>query len=137
MRVALALFLGLTGAALADSPGIPRWEKARPAACADFDHPDKVAAAISATQSCRAAMALYLRCEDRWFNSVEMEEAAVNVCDDEVPPLSDALKERYEDLREGCIERYQAKDMRILWSAVRACRVRLARDWAKRYGKAK
>lgn len=137
MRAALALVFCLSGAALADSPGIPRWEAARPAACADFDHPDAVAAAISATHSCRAAMALYLRCEGRWYNSEEMEEAAVNACDNEVPPFSDRLKDRYESLREGCIERYQAKDMRILWSAVRACRVRLARSWAQRYGKAR
>ena len=124
----------LSGAAWADSPAIPAWEQPRKDSCA-FDHPDKVADAIKATTTCKAGTAIYFACEDRWYNNPEMEEAAVNVCDNEVEALSDKLKERYEDQREGCIVRYQAADMRILWSAVRNCRVRLARDWAKRYGR--
>ena len=123
----------LFGAAWADSPAIPAWEKPRKDTCS-FDHPDKVVDAIRATTSCKAGTEIYFSCEDRWFNNPEMEEAAVDVCDNEVEKLSDKLRERYDDRREECISRYQAADMRILWSAVRNCRVRLARDWAKRYG---
>ena len=130
----LLIFWPVCGVAWADAPAIPAWEKPRKDTCA-FDHPDKVAAAITATTSCKAGTEIYFACEDRWFNNPEMEEAAVNVCDNEVAKLSDKLTERYEDRREDCILRYQAADMRILWSAVRNCRVRLARNWAKRYGR--
>lgn len=137
MRRALALVaILMAGSASADSPAIPRWQAPSPANCADFDHPDKVVVAMNAAPTCHAAMAVYFRCEARWDNNPEMESAALTRCEDHFQPkISAARYERYEALREACIERYQAKDMRILWSAVRACRVRLALDWANRYGK--
>lgn len=134
-RGALALFTGLSGAALADSPSIPRWDPPVAARCDDFDHPDRAVEAIGATKSCRAATEIYFRCEARWDNNPDMEQITVSRCEDDFQPrISAARYERYEILRdEACVERYQAKDMRILWSAVRACRVRLARDWARRF----
>ena len=130
------LTLQMAGSARADMPGLPKWQPPPKNACAQFDHPDKVADAIRAAGTCGKAAGLYLNCEDRWFNNPEMEQAAIDICEDAFQARIPAARyERYELLREGCVEKFQAADMRILWSAVRNCRVRLARDWAKRYGR--
>ncbi len=101
--------------------------------CSRYTHPDQVAAAIRAGMACEPAAALYFACQGRWFNNPDLEDAATTACDNEMPNLSDRLTERYETAREACETRYQAPDMRILWSAVRDCKVRLARDWARRH----
>ena len=129
LAAGLAALVAMGSPACADEP-----EKASPkAACSRFTHPDQVADAIRAGMACEPAAALYFACQDRWFNNPDLEEVAINACDNEVPALSAPLAERYELSREACETRYQAPDMRILWSAVRDCKVRLARDWARRY----
>lgn len=125
----LALLASAILPARADGP-----ETRKPRAdCSRYTHPDQVVDAIRAGMACEPAAALYLACQSRWYNNPELEEAATNACDNEVPPLSDKQAARYEQAREACETRYQAPDMRILWSAVRDCKVTLARDWARRH----
>lgn len=93
---------------------------------------------IRAASTCDQAAGMYLACEPRWFNNAELTQAAVDVCEDTFSQkMSEAQFEAYQDRSsEGCVVKYQSPDMRILWSAVRTCQVRLARDtariWAKR-----
>jgi hypothetical protein len=135
MRAAAAIVvqIALLGAASADGPPRSPVKTSKPADCAGFSHPDEVVAAIERAKSCGEGVGLFHACQVQWVNNPAMEEAAVNACDNRMRKLSDAEQERYETLREACETRYQAPDMRILWSAVRVCKVRLAEQWARRY----
>lgn len=130
---ALLLCTVPAGMAEADSPAIPQWSAPKPAQCSDFTHPDQVVSAIAATTSCKQGMAIYYRCEARWDNNPEMEDAAKTACHNDTAKLRPRLQEQYENAEQACEERYQDRNMRIQWSAVRNCKVRLAERWAKRY----
>lgn len=112
------------------APRAPRYD------CTAHTHPDQVVRMLeNEALTCAGAVDIYLSCQDRWVNNPAMEEAATTRCEAATRPLGAKLAQRYENAREACETRFQSRDMRILWSAVRDCKVRLAQSWAKRYPK--
>lgn len=130
--VSFALCVAVSAPAIANDRASrpPRYD------CSVHTHPDQVVRMLeNEALTCTGAVEIYFSCQDRWVNNPAMEEAATNRCEAATRPLGAKLAQRYENAREACETRFQSRDMRILWSAVRDCKVRLAQSWAKRYPK--
>lgn len=103
------------------------------------DDLDRIVERIEAQKTCDDAAAVYFSCQARYYNSPDMEEATLKICRDQISPKMTAKElDRYDmQSSEGCVTRFQGSSMRILWSAVRECRVKLAQATARRVARRK